>query len=203
MATLGLSKVFILDKYFTELQKFWETEKKLQDACGTSEAAQLEQRLRSLGCELVTLRSRLPPTLHHPRPTTPPTPATTTTTTNNNNNNAATTSANSFHTTNNNNSAATTTASSSNTSATTTTITTTTTTTTTTTATNNNKNAQNHNIGPLLPPNFPVGNGTSAPPDARLAPNTALSDALNTSQSFLAGKSVVVLFIRKLSLRIE
>lgn len=27
---LGLSKVFILDKYFTELQKFWETEKKLQ-----------------------------------------------------------------------------------------------------------------------------------------------------------------------------
>ena len=30
MATLGLSKVFILDKYFTELQKFWETEKKLQ-----------------------------------------------------------------------------------------------------------------------------------------------------------------------------
>lgn len=33
MATLGLSKVFILDKYFTELQKFWETEKKLQGAC--------------------------------------------------------------------------------------------------------------------------------------------------------------------------
>lgn len=30
MATLGLSKVFILDKYFTELQKFWDTEKKLQ-----------------------------------------------------------------------------------------------------------------------------------------------------------------------------
>lgn len=30
MGTLGLSKVFILDKYFTELQKFWETEKKLQ-----------------------------------------------------------------------------------------------------------------------------------------------------------------------------
>ena len=30
MATLGLSKVFILDKYFTELQKFWETKKKLQ-----------------------------------------------------------------------------------------------------------------------------------------------------------------------------
>lgn len=34
MATLGLSKVFILDKYFTELQKFWETEKKLQGVCG-------------------------------------------------------------------------------------------------------------------------------------------------------------------------
>ena len=30
MATLGLSKVFILDKYFTELQKFWDTERKLQ-----------------------------------------------------------------------------------------------------------------------------------------------------------------------------
>lgn len=30
MATLGLSKVFILDKYFAELQKFWETERKLQ-----------------------------------------------------------------------------------------------------------------------------------------------------------------------------
>ena len=30
MATIGFSKVFILDKYFTELQKFWETEKKLQ-----------------------------------------------------------------------------------------------------------------------------------------------------------------------------
>ena len=29
-ATLGLSKVFILDKYFAELQKFWETEKRLQ-----------------------------------------------------------------------------------------------------------------------------------------------------------------------------
>ena len=30
MATIGLSKVFILDKYFTELQKFWETERKVQ-----------------------------------------------------------------------------------------------------------------------------------------------------------------------------
>ena len=31
MATsLGYSKVFILDKYFSELQKFWETEKRLQ-----------------------------------------------------------------------------------------------------------------------------------------------------------------------------
>lgn len=26
----NISKVFILDKYFKELQKFWETEKKLQ-----------------------------------------------------------------------------------------------------------------------------------------------------------------------------
>lgn len=30
MASVGHSKVFILDKYFTELQKFWETEIKLQ-----------------------------------------------------------------------------------------------------------------------------------------------------------------------------
>ncbi len=29
-ATLGISKVYILDKYFTELQKFWDTEKRLQ-----------------------------------------------------------------------------------------------------------------------------------------------------------------------------
>lgn len=41
MATLGLSKVFILDKYFTELQKFWETEKKLQGERAAS-AARLE-----------------------------------------------------------------------------------------------------------------------------------------------------------------
>ncbi|XP_017780333.1 PREDICTED: unconventional myosin-IXa isoform X2 [Nicrophorus vespilloides] len=59
MATLGLSKVFILDKYFTELQKFWETEKKLQDASSSNEAVHLQQRLRSLSSELVTLRNRL------------------------------------------------------------------------------------------------------------------------------------------------
>ncbi|XP_015111318.1 unconventional myosin-IXb [Diachasma alloeum] len=59
MATLGLSKVFILDKYFTELQKFWETEKKLQDASSSNEAVHLQQRLRSLSTELVTLRNRL------------------------------------------------------------------------------------------------------------------------------------------------
>lgn len=29
MATVGLHKRYILDKYFTELQKFWETERKL------------------------------------------------------------------------------------------------------------------------------------------------------------------------------
>ena len=28
--TGGMSKVFMLDKYFTELQKFWATEKRLQ-----------------------------------------------------------------------------------------------------------------------------------------------------------------------------
>ncbi|XP_035775334.1 unconventional myosin-Ia-like isoform X3 [Anopheles albimanus] len=59
MATLGLSKVFILDKYFTELQKFWETEKKLQDASSSNEAVHLQQRLKSLSSELVTLRNRL------------------------------------------------------------------------------------------------------------------------------------------------
>ncbi|BFF93646.1 unconventional myosin-IXb [Drosophila madeirensis] len=59
MATLGLSKVFILDKYFTELQKFWETEKKLQDASSSNEAVHLQQRLKSLSTELVTLRNRL------------------------------------------------------------------------------------------------------------------------------------------------
>ena len=27
---MGTSKVYILDKYFNELQKFWDTEKRLQ-----------------------------------------------------------------------------------------------------------------------------------------------------------------------------
>ncbi|KAJ8716375.1 hypothetical protein PYW08_013660 [Mythimna loreyi] len=43
MATLGLSKVFILDKYFTELQRFWETEKKLQ-ACSEMHSRGSEAR---------------------------------------------------------------------------------------------------------------------------------------------------------------
>lgn len=30
MATLGVPKEFILDKYFAELQKYWETERRLQ-----------------------------------------------------------------------------------------------------------------------------------------------------------------------------
>ncbi|XP_068618657.1 unconventional myosin-XIX isoform X2 [Battus philenor] len=59
MATLGLSKVFILDKYFTELQKFWETERKLQDASSSNEAVHLQRRLLSLSSELVTLRNHL------------------------------------------------------------------------------------------------------------------------------------------------
>lgn len=59
MATLGLSKVFILDKYFTELQKYWETEKKLQDASSSNEAVHLQRRLLSLSSELVTLRNHL------------------------------------------------------------------------------------------------------------------------------------------------
>ncbi|XP_063858660.1 unconventional myosin-IXb-like isoform X1 [Scylla paramamosain] len=194
MATLGLSKVFILDKYFTELQKFWETEKKLQDACGTSEAAQLEQRLRSLGCELVTLRSRLPPALHHSRPTTPPAPiintATTTTTltassanssfhatnnsnnNNNNNKNNATTTSNTPSAPNTNPASP-----------------------STTTTTNNNKNVQPHNgTAPLLPLNFPVGGGTpsSGGSESRITLNSSnLADGLNSSQSFLADVSCV------------
>jgi len=60
MATaVGLSKVFILDKYFTELQKFWETERKLQDASSSNEAVHLQQRLRNLSSELVSLRTKL------------------------------------------------------------------------------------------------------------------------------------------------
>eukprot|EP00096_Caligus_rogercresseyi_P005563 TRINITY_DN21378_c0_g1_i1.p1 TRINITY_DN21378_c0_g1~~TRINITY_DN21378_c0_g1_i1.p1 ORF type:complete len:228 (+),score=41.18 TRINITY_DN21378_c0_g1_i1:113-796(+) len=57
--TLGMSKVFILDKYFSELQKFWDTEKRLQDATSTGEAANLQNRLRHLSTELVGLRNRL------------------------------------------------------------------------------------------------------------------------------------------------
>ncbi|RWS15743.1 unconventional myosin-IXb-like protein [Dinothrombium tinctorium] len=34
--TVALSKVFILDKYFTELQKFWETEKKFKEISKSS-----------------------------------------------------------------------------------------------------------------------------------------------------------------------
>ncbi|XP_017854595.1 unconventional myosin-IXa isoform X3 [Drosophila busckii] len=72
----SLSKVFILDKYFTELQKFWETEKKLQesikdsgavavcrrllsDASSSNEAVHLQQRLNSLSTELLVMRDRL------------------------------------------------------------------------------------------------------------------------------------------------
>uniref|UniRef100_A0A182JK63 Uncharacterized protein n=1 Tax=Anopheles atroparvus TaxID=41427 RepID=A0A182JK63_ANOAO len=44
MATLGLSKVFILDKYFTELQKFWETEKKLQVCLGRAPQNRLQEQ---------------------------------------------------------------------------------------------------------------------------------------------------------------
>ncbi|XP_070501515.1 unconventional myosin-Vb isoform X3 [Chironomus tepperi] len=58
-SNIGLSKVFILDKYFKELQKFWQTEKMLQDASSSNEAVHLQQRLKSLSTELVTLRNRL------------------------------------------------------------------------------------------------------------------------------------------------
>ncbi|XP_046398448.1 unconventional myosin-Ia [Ischnura elegans] len=75
MATLGLSKVFILDKYFTELQKFWETEKKLQDASSSNEAVHLQQRLRSLSTELVTLRNRLHVSQPNGAPAAPNAPA--------------------------------------------------------------------------------------------------------------------------------
>eukprot|EP00095_Tigriopus_kingsejongensis_P002709 maker-scaffold809_size94238-snap-gene-0.26 protein:Tk02709 transcript:maker-scaffold809_size94238-snap-gene-0.26-mRNA-1 annotation:"myosin-i heavy chain" len=58
-ATLGLNKVFILDKYFSELQKYWETEKRLQDATSTGEASNLQHRLKSLSNGLVGLRNSL------------------------------------------------------------------------------------------------------------------------------------------------
>ncbi|XP_054159659.1 uncharacterized protein LOC128957868 [Oppia nitens] len=59
MATaVGLSKVFILDKYFTELTKYWQTERQLQDAT-SNEAVHLQQQLKNLSSELVTLRTRL------------------------------------------------------------------------------------------------------------------------------------------------
>ncbi|KAL7647373.1 UNVERIFIED_CONTAM: hypothetical protein RMT77_000969 [Armadillidium vulgare] len=70
MATLGISKLFILDKYFNEFQKFLETQKKLRDNCEGADAAQLEQRLRYLGCELVSLRSKLPQSIQSATPTT-------------------------------------------------------------------------------------------------------------------------------------
>lgn len=50
MATLGLSKVFILDKYFTELQKFWETEKKLQGELMTPDPLPLCSLLLDTHC---------------------------------------------------------------------------------------------------------------------------------------------------------
>jgi len=58
-ATMGTNKVYILDKYFNELQKFWDTEKRLQDATSSGEASLLQTRLKSLGSELHTMRSRL------------------------------------------------------------------------------------------------------------------------------------------------
>ncbi|TRY68528.1 hypothetical protein TCAL_13103 [Tigriopus californicus] len=58
-ATLGLNKVFILDKYFSELQKYWETEKRLQDATSSGEASNLQNRLRTLSNGLVGLRNSL------------------------------------------------------------------------------------------------------------------------------------------------
>lgn len=59
-ATMGVGdKVFILDKYFDEIQKFWVTEKRLQDATTTGEQVNLQTRLQKQATELVTLRSRL------------------------------------------------------------------------------------------------------------------------------------------------
>ena len=43
--TVGLSKVFILDKYFTELQKFWETEKRLQGKTTAMQRLEIEAKL--------------------------------------------------------------------------------------------------------------------------------------------------------------
>lgn len=38
--TMGTNKVYILDKYFNELQKFWDTEKRLQGKLHTAQIMQ-------------------------------------------------------------------------------------------------------------------------------------------------------------------
>ena len=37
-SVVGMSKVFMLDKYFSELQKFWDTEKRLQGKQASKQA---------------------------------------------------------------------------------------------------------------------------------------------------------------------
>lgn len=51
-SVVGMSKVFMLDKYFSELQKFWDTEKRLQDATSTGDAVALQNRLQNLNTGL-------------------------------------------------------------------------------------------------------------------------------------------------------
>ncbi|XP_064106085.1 unconventional myosin-IXb-like isoform X2 [Macrobrachium nipponense] len=163
-----------------------------KDACGTSEAAQLEQRLRSLGCELVTLRSRLPPSLHHSAPAAPQhTPTNNTNATSSTTTTAAATATTATTTApaNGNNPSSHNTPSSINTNSTAS---------TNNSTTNNNKNSSHgtysNSNSPQLPPNYPLGSRTPTPgsSDAQITPNNStLADPHNASQSFLADGVVV------------
>lgn len=62
MATVGLSKVFILDKYFTELQRYWETEKKLTETNRTGSSANFDngdKRITEAQLDLIYLQGPL------------------------------------------------------------------------------------------------------------------------------------------------
>lgn len=61
MATVGLSKVFILDKYFTELQKYWEAEKKLKETNRTGSNANYDgdKRITEAQLDLIYLQGPL------------------------------------------------------------------------------------------------------------------------------------------------
>ena len=60
-SVVGMSKVFMLDKYFSELQKFWDTEKRLQGKLqSTHIALRLSKKWVELKTVLVILRTFWP-----------------------------------------------------------------------------------------------------------------------------------------------